>query len=60
MLPSNMDLKIKTGTVIKFSYLMVTLVWGKTKMLTTPPRSGAQGSAIKNHKTKVCFKSFVT
>ena len=32
MLPSNMELKIKTGTVgynNKFSYPMVTLVWGK-------------------------------
>ena len=32
MLPSNMELKIKTGTVRynnKFSCLMVTLVWGK-------------------------------
>ena len=34
MLPSDMNLKIKTGTIIKFSYPMVTLVWGKTKMLT--------------------------
>ena len=34
MLPSDMNLKIKTGTVIKFSFLMITLVWGKTKMLT--------------------------
>ena len=38
MLPSNMNLKIKTGTVGT-----ITLIWGKTKMLTTP--------AIKNHKT---------
>ena len=32
MLPSNMELKIKTGTVgtiIKFSFPMVTSVWGK-------------------------------
>ena len=32
MLPSDMNLKIKMGTVgynNKFSYLMVTLVWGK-------------------------------
>ena len=37
MLPSDMNLKIKTGTVgtiIKFSYLMVTLVWGITMRLT--------------------------
>ena len=36
MLPSNMNLKIKTGMgkIIKFSFPMVTLVWGKTKMLT--------------------------
>ena len=32
MLPSDMELRIKTGTagiIIKFSYPMVTLVWGK-------------------------------
>ena len=37
MLPSDMNLKIKTGTIgtiIKFSFPMLTLVWGKTKMLT--------------------------
>ena len=38
MLPSDMELRIKTGTVggiiIKFSFLMVTLVWGKMKRLT--------------------------
>ena len=36
MLPSNMELKIKTGTVrynIKFSFPMVTLVWGETMRL---------------------------
>ena len=36
MLPSNMELKIKTGTVgtiIKFSFPMVTLVWGKMMRL---------------------------
>ena len=48
MLPSNMNLKIKqelSCIIIKFSYLMLTLVWGKTKNvnLMTP--------AIKNHKT---------
>ena len=35
MLPSNMNLKIKTGTVFgynnKISFPMVTLVWGKRK-----------------------------
>ena len=33
MLPSNMNLKIKTGNgiMIKFSFLMGNLVWGKTK-----------------------------
>ena len=37
MLPSNMNLKIRSGTVgynNKFSFLMKNLVWGKTKMLT--------------------------
>ena len=37
MLPRNMNLKIKTGTVgynNKILVPMVTLVWGKTKMLT--------------------------
>ena len=38
MLPSNMKLKIKTGTVLgtirKFSFPLVTLVWGKTMRLT--------------------------
>ena len=36
MLPCDMNLKIKTGTVgcnNKFSYLMKNLVWGKTKKL---------------------------
>ena len=35
MLPSDMNLKIKTGTgtTIKFSFLIENLVWGKTKML---------------------------
>ena len=34
MLPSHMNLKIRQvllGTIIKFSFLMVTLVWGKRK-----------------------------
>ena len=37
MIPSDMNLKIKSGTVgtiIKFSFPMVTLVWGKTMKLT--------------------------
>ena len=37
MLPSDMNLKIRSGTVgiiIKFSYPMRNLVWGKTKKLT--------------------------
>ena len=37
MLPSDMDLKIKTstvGTIIKFSFLMENLVWEKTMRLT--------------------------
>ena len=36
MLPSDMNLKIKTGTVgtiIKFSFPMLTLVWGKMMRL---------------------------
>ena len=50
MFPSDMNLKIKTGTVrtiIKFSYLMVTLVWGNDEVHL----SGAQGPTIKSHKT---------
>ena len=37
MLPSDMNLKIKTGTVCtttKFLYPIKNLVWGETKMLT--------------------------
>ena len=37
MLPSNMELKsrqVLSGTIIKSSFLMVTLVWGKTMRLT--------------------------
>ena len=33
MLPSDMELRIKTGIIIKFSFLMVTLVWGKMMRL---------------------------
>ena len=33
MLPSYMNLKIRSGTTIKFSFPMVNLVWGKMKKL---------------------------
>ena len=33
MLPSDMELRIKTGIIIKFLYPMVTLVWGKMMRL---------------------------
>ena len=56
MLPSNMNLKIKTGTVGYNNKILVSdgnFSLGKNKNvnLTTPPRSGAQGPAVKNHKT---------
>ena len=33
MLPSDMTLKIRPGTIIKFSFQMENLVWGKTMRL---------------------------
>ena len=56
MLPSNMKLKIKTGTVRYNNKILVSdgnFSLGKNDEvnLMTPPRSGAQGPTIKNHKT---------
>ena len=58
MLPSNMTLKIRPGTVgtiIKFSFLMVTLVWGKMMRLILKRHllltNSFETPAIKNHKT---------
>ena len=60
MLPSDMNLKIRSGTVRYNNKILVSVSridgnfsLGKNENvnLTTPPRSGAQGPAIKNHKT---------
>ena len=56
MLPSNMNLKIKTGTVGYNNKIFVSngkFSLGKNENvnLMTPPKSRAQGPAIKNHKT---------
>ena len=56
MLPSDMNLKIKTGTVGCNNKILVSdgkfsLGINKNVNLTVPPWSGAQGPAIKSHKT---------
>ena len=56
MLPSDMNLKIKTGTVGYNNKILVSdgnFSLGKNDEvnLTVPPGSGAQGPAIKSHKT---------
>ena len=63
MLPSNMNLKIKTGTVGYNNKILVSdgkSILGKNEKvnsLETPPRSGAQGPTIKNHKvTRTAFR----
>ena len=55
MLPSDMNLKIRSGTVGYNNKILVSddnFSLGKNENvnLTTPPRSGAQGPTIKNHK----------